>query len=223
MGAARSFRKTPHGINSVRNSPPPGSKYDQSPAYVSYFHFAHIHMFIVLRTKRRVARNGEFLQVCVRPGIGPVDRCVGGESGQPLGQSGQLSGGIRGEATEGLQQNFLSGADLHCDSFLSSIRLIGRDIAGLGSQADSIACIVNVRGLGFDGVRSKPWADGAHSFRSESLQWTPYHASKLHQALSRPLRLRGLETSRRPGTKEVQAIPQLGARIGASRGTVLRA
>jgi hypothetical protein len=55
MGAARSFRKTPHGINSLRNSPPPGSKYDQSPAYVSYFHFAHIHMFIVLRTKRRVA------------------------------------------------------------------------------------------------------------------------------------------------------------------------
>jgi hypothetical protein len=52
MGAARSFLGTAHGINSLNNSPPPGSQYDQSPAYVFYFHFAHIHIIIVLRLER---------------------------------------------------------------------------------------------------------------------------------------------------------------------------
>jgi hypothetical protein len=53
IGVARHFAKTPHSTNSLLNSAPPGSQDDQSPAYVSYFHFALVHMFSVLRIQRR--------------------------------------------------------------------------------------------------------------------------------------------------------------------------
>jgi hypothetical protein len=54
------------------------------------------------RIKALQGGNPEFLQVLIRPGIGPVDSPVRGKPGQSLGKSGQFRGRIRREAAEGL-------------------------------------------------------------------------------------------------------------------------
>src|ERR1035437_8282375 len=78
-------------------------------------------LFFLFGLKRSDRGGSEFPQVCVGPRIRPIDRRAWSESGEPLGQSGQLYSSIWREATEGFQQNFFSRADRHLAALLQSV------------------------------------------------------------------------------------------------------
>lgn len=82
----------------------------------------------------------EFTQVCIRPGIGPIDCRLRGLGVQPLGYGGRLVGSLCRKATECFQQDFFSRADLHFDSLVTSGRPVSatylhREVALTGDPA----------------------------------------------------------------------------------------